>query len=1260
MQVSLRLEKFHLFPFCSRSNTVCTQECIASSTGDSCLLPFTLQGTTFTACIEGTAVDSSTYTNTDYVCPLQFNATSNEYFDFKICGGIGGSCSIAPVAACFYNPCQNGGTCQDTNANAFGYTCECDGTGFVGQNCSTVNPCTSDPCNGGSCSVTGSDAAGFGFECNCSIVPDFLGDTCSISNPCGPSNDPCNGGVCTVTGNAVNGFGSTCDCSNVPDFLGENCSLSNPCGPSNDPCNGGVCTLTGDAVNGFGSKCNCSNVPQFLGDTCSIDNPCLPDPCNGGICEITGDESTGFDFTCNCSNVVLFVGPNCNISDPCTNPGNPCNSNPCTTIENNGVFEASCNCITEGTQGDFCDPDPCYPDTCNGGNCTITGNGKSGFGFECNCSIVPDQLGDTCSLDNPCLPDPCSGGKCEITGDQSTGFDFACNCSNLVLFVGPNCNISDPCTNPGNPCNSNPCTTIENNGVFEASCNCITEGTQGDFCDPDPCYPDTCNGGNCTITGNGQSGFGFECNCSIVPDQLGDTCSLDNPCLPDPCSGGVCEITGDQSTGFDFACNCSNLVLFVGPNCNISDPCTNPGNPCNSNPCTTIENNGVFEASCNCITEGTQGDFCDPDPCYLDTCNGGNCTITGNGQSGFGFECNCSIVRDQLGDTCSLDNPCLPDPCSGGVCEITGDQSTGFDFACNCSNLVLFVGPNCNISDPCTNPGNPCNSNPCTTIENNGVFEASCNCISEGTQGDFCDPDPCYPDTCNGGNCTITGNGQSGFGFECNCSIVPDQLGDTCSLDNPCLPDPCSGGVCEITGDQSTGFDFACNCSNLVLFVGPNCNISDPCTNPGNPCNSNPCTTIENNGVFEASCNCITEGTQGDFCDPDPCYPDTCNGGNCTITGNGQSGFGFECNCSIVPDQLGDTCSLDNPCLPDPCSGGVCEITGDQSTGFDFACNCSSVPGFVGRNCNVTDPCTNPENPCNTNPCSAIENNGLFQANCSCPANGTVGDFCDPDPCLSDPCNPGTCDPVLDNNGTYQPNCTCPEGRSGDRCETINNPCDTLPCQNDATCIPGNTSDAFTCVCKSPWFGKNCTIIDQCASDDPCLNNGLCFTRSNGTYFCKCINNWAGENCTQHPNIFVQCGTSSMVISMEKSVIHQLKHETEFLHVLDRSLDCQFTEGSNDSYYVKEVNFQQCGTEVITINDQSVIFCQQVRASTLGGQFISGLTAILQCNLRVTGSEVIAFLPGMQSNALETEAKVQVFPLALKSYNASALSGAFV
>ena len=93
---------------------------------------------------------------------------------------------------------------------------------------------------------------------------------------------------------------------------------------------------------------------------------------------------------------------------------------------------------------------------------------------------------------------------------------------------------------------------------------------------------------------------------------------------------------------------------------------------------------------------------------------------------------------------------------------------------------------------------------------------------------------------------------------------------------------------------------------------------------------------------------------------------------------------------------------------------------------------------------------------------------------------------------------------------------------------------------------------------------------------------------------------------------------------------------------------------------MKEVNFQQCGTEVITINDQSVIFCQQVRASTLGGQFISGLTAILQCNLRVTGSEVIAFLPGMQSNALETEAKVQVFPLALKSYNASALSGAFV
>ena len=620
-----------------RTSDACAIECITSETGDSCIFPFSLQGITLDGCVEAQLVNNTTYSKGDYLCPLQYNQTTGEYFDFKLCGDVGGSCSIAQVPACFYDPCQNGATCQDTNENFFRYTCDCGtSAGFIGQNCSAADPCSSNTCNGGACSVTGSDEGGFAFECNCSVVPDFLGDTCSISNPCGPSNDPCNGGACSVTKYEGSEFSFACNCSNVPDYIGDTCSIKNPCKSSSNPCNGGICTVTGDSQAGFGFWCDCSPIPQFIGDTCSVENPCSPDPCdNGGICEITGDQQIGLNFLCNCSSVNGFLGRHCNISDPCTNPQNPCNSNPCVVIELNDVFEASCSCPQNGTVGDFCDPDPCFPNTCNGGECTVTVDQVNGFSFDCNCSLIPDQLGETCSLDNPCIPDPCNGGVCELTGDQHIGFDFLCNCSSVHGFLGKYCNITDPCTNTANPCNSNPCTAIVSNESFEANCSCPQKGTVGQFCDADPCFPDTCNGGQCTVTGDKEIGFGFQCNCSTIPDVLGETCAVSNPCRPDPCNGGVCKIIGDELSGLNFSCNCSSIIGSVGSHCNLTDPCLVNHNQCNSHPCTVVTKNGSLQAECSCPSNGTVGDWCDDDPCLPDTCNGGQCRVTGDQQELF-------------------------------------------------------------------------------------------------------------------------------------------------------------------------------------------------------------------------------------------------------------------------------------------------------------------------------------------------------------------------------------------------------------------------------------------------------------------------------------------------------------------------------------------------------------------------------------------------------------------------------------------------
>ncbi|XP_075250478.1 uncharacterized protein LOC142342791 isoform X3 [Convolutriloba macropyga] len=963
---------------CDLTNAFCTIECISSETGDSCIFPFTLNGYTFHGCIEGQAVDSEAYTSSDYVCPLQYNESSNEYFDFKMCGGIGGSCSADPVPACFYNPCRNAAVCQNTNENSFGYTCDCGtSTGFIGQNCSAVDPCNSDPCNGGVCSVTGSDSGGFGFECNCSAVPDFLGDTCSVSNPCGPSNDPCNGGLCTITG---------------------------------------------DPSNGFGSQCNCSTVPTFLGDTCSLNNPCVPDPCHGGVCELTGDQIIGFSFICNCSSVQGFLGRHCNLTDPCSNPENPCNSNPCTVIVSNESLEPNCSCPEEGIIGDFCHPDPCFPNTCNGGACsvtkyegsefgfacncsnlpefigdtcsnenpcrpssnpcnggicTVTGDSQAGFGFWCDCSPIPQFIGDTCSVENPCSPDPCdNGGICEITGDQQIGFNFLCNCSSVNGFLGRHCNISDPCTNPQNPCNSNPCVVIELNDVFEASCSCPQNGTVGEFCDPDPCFPNTCNGGECTVTVDQVNGFDFECNCSLIPDQLGETCSLDNPCLPDPCNGGVCDLTGDQHIGFDFLCNCSSVHGFLGNYCNITDPCTNPAKPCNSNPCTAIVSNESFEPNCSCPEEGTIGEFCYPDPCYPNTCNGGQCAVTGDKLNGFDFDCNCSAVPYFLGETCSLENPCLPDPCSGGICQILGDQEFGFDFSCNCSSVEGFLGRHCNITDPCTNPQNPCNSNYCSVVTENGFFEASCSCPEEGTIGEFCDADPCFPDTCNGGECTVTGSKQDGFGFQCNCSLLSDSVGDRCEYDDPCTPSPCLTGSCSIERAQNGSYEFICLCPL---------------------------------------------GTLQPVCADDPCDPDPCSTGNCSAEIDQNGILQSVCECPFGTFQ--PVCN-DDPCIPNPCGSGTC---------------------------------------------SSFLINEQYQLDCLCPNTATVGRLCQDDPCLPNPCHLGSCNSFPTGDGLYESSCSCPDNSAGDFCEI--DPCATTFCSSGSYGTPVSPYFEFisSSVCNISW-----------------------------------------------------------------------------------------------------------------------------------------------------------------------------------------------
>ncbi|KAH9495123.1 hypothetical protein Btru_018238 [Bulinus truncatus] len=88
---------------------------------------------------------------------------------------------------------------------------------------------------------------------------------------------------------------------------------------------------------------------------------------------------------------------------------------------------------------------------------------------------------------------------------------------------------------------------------------------------------------------------------------------------------------------------------------------------------------------------------------------------------------------------------------------------------------------------------------------------------------------------------------------------------------------------------------------------------------------------------------------------------------------------------------------------------------------------------------------------------------------------------CDKNPCKSMPCqNEGTCI-VLDAQNFE---CHCLSGFKGEpspalvnlgkTCETLVNPCASQPCQHGGTCVPVSSSDGFFCQCAQKYEGLKC------------------------------------------------------------------------------------------------------------------------------------------------------------------------------------------
>ena len=70
----------------------------------------------------------------------------------------------------------------------------------------------------------------------------------------------------------------------------------------------------------------------------------------------------------------------------------------------------------------------------------------------------------------------------------------------------------------------------------------------------------------------------------------------------------------------------------------------------------------------------------------------------------------------------------------------------------------------------------------------------------------------------------------------------------------------------------------------------------------------------------------------------------------------------------------------------------------------------------------------------------------------------------------------------------------------------------------------GFTADSrgFTCDCNMGYMGKNCT--ETACSSNPCQNGASCWP-GNGTYTCWCLPGYAGEQCNLGPYITMDGNT---------------------------------------------------------------------------------------------------------------------------------------
>nr|CEL64229.1 TPA: EGF-like domain-containing protein, putative [Neospora caninum Liverpool] len=271
-------------------------------------------------------------------------------------------------------------------------------------------------------------------------------------------------------------------------------------------------------------------------------------------------------------------------------------------------------------------------------------------------------------------------------------------------------------------------------------------------------------------------------------------------------------------------------------------------------------------------------------------------------------------------------------------------------------------------------------------------------------------------------------------------------------------------------------------------------------------------------------CVC-SPGFKGDLCDKDDlCYNNKCSGHGTCKDSDGS--------CQCKPGYKGEKCETVDKCYKQDCSGrGTC----DEATGH---CKCETC--YTGTDCSQkAESCCAADSDCGGNKACSMGTN-----ECVC-KEGWMGQDCqEKDLCSGVACEQGkvcdgktgkcvceetcktgpNCDEVKpecceSNDECHQPQgyckmdeakCVCRPGFGGQTCETKEDLCAGVTCQNGGTC----DSATGLCRCDACHGGKTCEIKKEhcCTDDNACNGHGTCNLKDNT---CKCDAGFAGVNCSK-------------------------------------------------------------------------------------------------------------------------------------------------